>query len=71
MKVELALKINKLIHDECTNVPHDIGWRIVRMLELEKLTPTTVVQVCECAEPKETGWYADAWKCVCGGVYID
>jgi hypothetical protein len=29
MNVEMALEISKLIHDECDNVSHDIGMRIV------------------------------------------
>ncbi len=29
-EVKLALEINKLIHNECKDVPHDIGWRIVK-----------------------------------------
>ena len=33
MNVELALKINKIIHDECKDVPHDIGLRISELLE--------------------------------------
>ena len=28
-------------------------------------------QLCVCQEPIEKGWFADAWKCKCGGVYID
>jgi hypothetical protein len=33
MDVELALKINKLIHDECKDVPHDIGLRVSELVE--------------------------------------
>jgi hypothetical protein len=33
MDVELALKINKIIHDECKDVPHDIGLRITELME--------------------------------------
>ena len=33
MDVELALKINKIIHDECKDVPHDIGLRISELVE--------------------------------------
>jgi hypothetical protein len=33
IKVELALKINKLIHDECENAPHDIGYRVSQLIE--------------------------------------
>ena len=30
--VELALKINKMVHNECTDAPHDIGLRIERLV---------------------------------------
>jgi len=32
-RVSLFLKINKLIHDECKDVPHDIGLRIGELME--------------------------------------
>lgn len=32
MDADLALKINKLIHNECDNVPHDIGIKIEKLL---------------------------------------
>ncbi len=35
MNISLALKINKLIHDECKEVPHDIGVRIMELVERE------------------------------------
>lgn len=41
MNVELALKINRLVHEECQNeiyhsVPHDIGIKIMLMVEEEQ-----------------------------------
>lgn len=27
-KIELALKLNRLVHDECNDVSHDIGLRL-------------------------------------------
>jgi hypothetical protein len=36
MDVELALKINRLIHNECKDVPHDIGFRIVKLIDKQK-----------------------------------
>ena len=30
--VDLALKINRLVHNECKDVPHDIGMRIVELI---------------------------------------
>ncbi len=32
MDVELALKINRLVHNECKDVPHDIGLRITELV---------------------------------------
>lgn len=30
--VELALKVNKYIHEQCIDgVPHDIGWNVVKL----------------------------------------
>ena len=32
MDTELALKINKYIHEQCVDgVPHDIGWNVVKL----------------------------------------
>ena len=36
MDVELALKINKLVHNECKDVPHDIGLRIEELVRLHQ-----------------------------------
>uniref|UniRef100_A0A6H2A6I7 Uncharacterized protein n=1 Tax=viral metagenome TaxID=1070528 RepID=A0A6H2A6I7_9ZZZZ len=36
MDVELALKINKLVHNECKEVPHDIGLRIEELVRLHQ-----------------------------------
>jgi len=35
MNIELALKINKLIHDECKDAPHDIGLKVIQLIEAE------------------------------------
>lgn len=32
-KTDLALKINKFVHDNCENVSHDIGLRIVDLID--------------------------------------
>lgn len=42
MNVELALKINKMVHDECKNVPHDIGMRIESLMREYGDTPRGV-----------------------------
>ena len=32
MNTELALKVNKYIHEQCIGgVPHDIGWNVVKL----------------------------------------
>lgn len=31
--VKLALEINRMIHNECKDVPHDIGARIMELIE--------------------------------------
>jgi len=36
MDVELALKINKLVHDNCKDVPHRIGIDIERLVRLHQ-----------------------------------
>ena len=36
MNVELALKVNKFIHEQCIDgVPHDIGWNVIKLIEAE------------------------------------
>ena len=32
MDVELALEINRMVHNKCKDVPHDIGLRIVELI---------------------------------------
>ena len=53
-KVELALKINKLIHNECENgVRHDIGLNVMKLIESEmqankiSFSPMLSDEVCE------------------------
>ena len=36
MNIPLALKINKLVHEECKGVPHDIGLRIMELIDNEQ-----------------------------------
>ena len=36
MNIPLALKINKLVHEECKEVPHDIGLRIMELIDNEQ-----------------------------------
>ena len=31
--VQIALKISKYIHDNCKDVPHDIGMKILKIIE--------------------------------------
>jgi hypothetical protein len=36
MDVELALKINRLVHNECKDVPHDIGLKIEELVRVHQ-----------------------------------
>jgi hypothetical protein len=59
MDVELALKINRLVHNECKDVPHDIGIRIEKLVRLHQ------------SELKNNGVLADVSKCqYCRDVFI-
>ena len=47
MNVKLALRINKMVHELCKDVPHDIGLRIMLMVEEEQageLKPSIVLE---------------------------
>ena len=33
MNVDLAIELSKLVHNECKDVPHDIGIRLIRIVE--------------------------------------
>lgn len=36
MDSNLALKVNKFIHEQCIDgTPHDIGWNVVKLIEAE------------------------------------
>ena len=54
--VELALKMNKLVHDECKDVPHDIGLRLLdivkKNLEFEQPKDTLVSKIKQRIESK-------------------
>ena len=47
--VKLALKLNKLVHNECKDVPHDIGLRLLdivkKYLEFEQPKDTLVSKI--------------------------
>ena len=55
-EIELALVINKLVHDNCTNVPHDIGLRIIKIF-LEKYNQSRWISVKESGLPKVATTY--------------
>lgn len=48
-EVELALEMNKLVHNECKDVPHDIGLRLLdivkKNLEFEQPKDTLVSKI--------------------------
>ena len=53
MDVELALKINRMVHNECKDVPHDIGLRIEELVRLHQSDIDAVVQQArDYTEPK-------------------
>ena len=58
--IELALKVNKFIHEQCIDgVPHDIGWntvKLIRVLDGELLK--AFCKYCEDRqiEPKRFKW---------------
>ena len=55
-EVELALEMNKLVHNECKNVPHDIGLRLLdivkKYLEFEQPKDTLVSKIKQRIESK-------------------
>ena len=41
MNTELALKVNKYIHEQCIDgVPHDIGWNVVKLFLIPPVMPS-------------------------------
>lgn len=66
MNIELALKVNKFIHEQCIDgVPHDIGWNVLLLIENETNSKPTnsVIADCRLYEPDNTS----AMNCVhCG-----
>ena len=55
-EVELALEMNKLVHNECKNVPHDIGLRLLdivkKYLEFEQPKDDWVSKIKQRIESK-------------------
>lgn len=56
-EVKLALEMNKLVHDECKDVPHDIGLRLLEIVKMnvnEQLKQPPIIRI-------------GRWKCMlCG-----
>jgi hypothetical protein len=50
-EVKLALELNKVVHNECKDVPHDIGLRLLEVVKKhigEKLNlPPVINLVCD------------------------
>ena len=50
-EVKLALEMNKLVHNECKDVPHDIGIKLMEVVKKhvgEQLNlPPVIKSVCE------------------------
>lgn len=64
-EVKLALEMNKLVHDECKDVPHDIGLRLLEIVKMnvnEQLRQPpvsgSVLSNEEMREPIEDALYA-------------
>ena len=55
-EVKLALEMNKLVHDECKDVPHDIGLRLLEIVKRnmdEQFRQCNISNsVCMCEKPK-------------------
>ena len=53
-EVKLALELNKVVHNECKDVPHDIGLRLLDVVKKhlgEQLNlPPVIKSVCDCME---------------------
>lgn len=64
MNWELALKVNKFIHEECIDgAPHDVGANVMKLIEeelrLEHLTVLTIgdsLKFIEMAEKESANW---------------
>ncbi len=54
--VDLALKINKLIHDECKEVPHDIGKRIMELVKGKNMKIDLFDKAYKFTAENEGGW---------------
>lgn len=70
--VDLALKLSKVVHDECKDVPHDIGIKLAclveDMLPILQQTPCTT-HVCRCDAHTFYDWELEANKCsTCDGL---
>jgi hypothetical protein len=54
---------------------HQIQAICALLADVKKLNmPNAVLPketLCKCKTPKDTGWYDDARKCNCGGIFFD
>lgn len=45
--IDLAMKISKRIHDECENVPHDIGLKVLDVIENDSFEHNSkILDIC-------------------------
>ena len=58
-RIELCLKVNKMIHDECKDVPHDIGLRVMELIEKHRHLSC----FCECEHPNRENGYTYCHSC--------
>lgn len=72
-EVKLALEMNKLVHNECKDVPHDIGLKLLEVVKKhvgEKLNLQPVInQVCDRCGQKSNMLNSICEECI--NEYID
>jgi hypothetical protein len=73
MNVDLAIELSKLVHNECKDVPHDIGIRLIRIVEKheEAINYTRCcTEVCEDETHETKGKLEDVYRCECDKLKI-
>lgn len=70
-EIKLALEMNKLVHNECKDVPHDIGLRLLEIVKKhvgEQLNlPPVIKSVCDRCDGKPE----NECKTLCDDCYQD
>jgi hypothetical protein len=58
-RIQLCLKVNKMIHDECKDIPHDIGLRVMELIEKHR----HLSWFCQCEHPNRKDGYTYCDSC--------